>query len=170
MPPITLRYSGLFDLDGLYAAVTDWAKNYGYMWHEIDYKHKVPSPKGAEQEWKWQMTKEVNDYIHFKIFLQAHVWNLTEMKVDVNGKKKALSSGNLYITMKGTVTYDWQKKFSGGWFHELLGSLYARLHHRDLAGYWDLLHYRMYNLHAVFKKTLDMQTAKHPYKGYLGES
>mgnify|MGYP006415683771 CR=1 FL=1 len=46
-PPITLRYHGLFDFDGMYAAVIDWAKNYGFKWHEKDYKHKVPSPSGA---------------------------------------------------------------------------------------------------------------------------
>ncbi len=170
-PPMRMiRYSGLFDFDGLYSAMIDWAKNYGYMWHEIDYKHKVPSPKGAEQEWKWVMTKEVNDYVHFRVFIQAHVWNLTEMEVEVDGKKKVLSSGNMHIQMKGTVTYDWQSKFSGGWFSELLGSFYAKAHERDVANYWDTLHYRMYNLHAIIKKFFDMQTAKHPYKGYLGEN
>ncbi len=170
-PLRTLRYSGLFDFDGLYSAMIDWAKNYGYMWHEIDYKHKVPSPKGAEQEWKWQMTKEISDYIHLKIFMQAHIWNLTEIEVDIDGKKKALSSGNMHIQMKGTVTYDWQKKFSSGSrFSEWLGQIYAKLHERDLSGYWDMLHYRMYNLTAVMKKYFDMQTSKHHYKGYLGEN
>ena len=58
-----LRYSGIFDFDGLYAAVIDWAKNYNFMWHEVDYKHKVPNPLGAEQEWKWLLTKE-NRYLY----------------------------------------------------------------------------------------------------------
>ena len=56
---VELRFNGLFDLDGLYAAVVDWSKNYGYRWHEYTYKHKVPSPKGAEQELMWLITKNV---------------------------------------------------------------------------------------------------------------
>jgi len=169
-PRRTIRYQGLFDFDGLYAAMIDWAKNYGYMWHEIDYKHKVPSPKGAEQEWKWQMTKEVNEYVHFKILITSHGWDLTEVMVDVNGKKKPLTSGRIYIHMEGAVTFDWQKKFTGGPFPELLGKIYTRLHDRDRSNYWDTLHYRMYNLHAILKKYFDMQTTTHPYKGYLKEN
>ena len=42
-PRVTLQFNGLFDFDGMYAAIIDWAKNYGYMWNEYDYKHKVPS-------------------------------------------------------------------------------------------------------------------------------
>ena len=34
LPRITLRYNGLFDFDAMYAMIIDWAKNYGYMWHE----------------------------------------------------------------------------------------------------------------------------------------
>ncbi len=169
-PRRTIRYQGLFDFDGLYAAMTDWAKNYGYKWHEMDYKHKVPSPKGAEQEWKWQMTQEVNDYVHFKILITSHAWDLNEMMVDIDGKKKPLTSGRIYIHMDGTVTFDWQKKFTGGPFAELLGKIYTRLHDRYRSMYWDTLHYRMYSLHAILKKYFDMQTATHPYKGYLKEN
>ena len=58
LPRITLRYNGIFDFNGFYVAVTDCSKNYGYMWHEVDYKHKVPSAEGAEQELKWLLTKK----------------------------------------------------------------------------------------------------------------
>ncbi|MEK6899571.1 MAG: hypothetical protein AABX05_00450, partial [Nanoarchaeota archaeon] len=56
LPRITLRYNGVLDFDGFYSAVNDWAKTYGYMWHESSFKHKVPSSEGAEQEMAWILT------------------------------------------------------------------------------------------------------------------
>ena len=110
-PRLTLRYNGLFDFDGLYAAVIDWAKNYNFMWHEVDYKHKVPSPSGAEQELKWMMTKQVTEFIHYSIIFTIHIWDMLEVQVENDGRKRALTTARLYIWIDGTLTYDWQKRF-----------------------------------------------------------
>ena len=170
-PTITLRYNGLFDYDGLYAAIIDWCKNYGFMWHEVDYKHKVPSPAGAEQELVWQLTKRVTDYIHFKITFVVHIWDLLEVKVDTGGKQRTLSNARIDMVMKGTLEYDWQKRMKGSKFADWLGRTYRNLvFKKELeGGYVDQLYYRMWNLHALIKKYFDMQTKKYAYKGYLGE-
>ncbi|MBU1974653.1 MAG: hypothetical protein KKH52_04640 [Nanoarchaeota archaeon] len=169
---ITLRYAGIFDFDGFYAAVIDWAKNYGYMWHEVDYKHKIPSPAGAEQEWRWQMTKEVNDYISYKIVFRPIIFDMKEMEIEVDGKKKCLTSGRIEITIDGTVLYDWQKTFMGKWLPKKLGKIYNEyIFKKELESiYYDQLYYRIWNLQAIMKKFLDMQTKKYAYKGYLGEN
>jgi len=171
-PKITVRYRGLFDFDGLYSAVIDWAKNYGYMWNEIDYKHKIPSPRGAEQELKWEITKKVTDYIHYKILFNVHVWELTELEVEIDGKKKPLSNARIYIIMTPTLTFDWQKKFTKGKFAQKLGKIYRNLVKKKEVEslYNDQLYYRAWNLQAVIKKYFDMQTKKYAYKGYMGES
>ncbi|MBT4935275.1 hypothetical protein HOL21_04860 [Candidatus Woesearchaeota archaeon] len=167
---ITLRYTGLFDFDGLYAAIIDWAKNYGYMWHEKDYKHKVPSPSGAEQEWMWEMTKNVTDYIGHKIIFTVHSWDITEIQVDVEGKKKDLTNARLYIKIQPTLIYDWQKRFKGR-FGSKLGGWYQKVWRKDYEStYGDQLYYRVWDLHAIIKKYFDMQTKKYAYKGYLGET
>ena len=97
LPRSTIRYSGLFDFDGLYAAIIDWAKNYGYMWHEIDYKHKVPSPAGAEQEWKWSLIKRISKSHRYEILFTLHSWDLQEVVVEYDNKKKTLTKGRIYI-------------------------------------------------------------------------
>src|SRR3989344_8705210 len=102
LPPITLRYNGLFDFDGLYAAIIDWAKNYGYRWHDKAYKHKVPSPRGAEHEIEWEITKEVTEYISYTISFTVHIWDLREVEVLVDGKKKNLSNARVLMVMNGT--------------------------------------------------------------------
>ena len=169
IPRITLRYNGLFDLDGLYSAVVDWSKNYGYRWHEVDYKHKVPG-KGAEQEMKWLINKKINEYVEFQVLFTIHMWDMIE--VEVEGAQKNLSNARFYIHMDGKISYDWQKslkkagkfgKFLGKWYHQ-------RLLKRDMEAYIDVLYYRMWNIHAILKKYFDMQTKKYAYKGYLGEN
>ena len=169
-PRATIRYSGLFDFDGLYAAVIDWAKNYGYKWHEVDFKHKVPSPSGAEQEWKWRLMKDVNEFIHFDILFTVHSWDLQDVVVEYEGKKKNLTKGMIYIWIDGKLTHDRTKRFGGSKFKEWMGKTYAKIYDPEISEYWDTLHYRILNLHSILKKYFEMQTQKHPYKGYLKEN
>jgi hypothetical protein len=169
LPRITLRYNGLFDLDGMYAAVIDWAKNYGFRWHEVDYKHKVPGG-GAEQEMKWLLEKKVDEYAEFSILFTIHMWDLVE--VEVEGQHPNLSNARFYIYMDANIKFDWQGSlkntsrftaFLGKWYNE-------RLLKREMDEYFDVLYYRLWNLHALMKKYFDMQTKKYAYKGYLGEN
>ncbi|MEK6937416.1 MAG: hypothetical protein AABX04_00080 [Nanoarchaeota archaeon] len=169
---IIFHYQGLFDFDGMYAAIIDWAKNYGFMWQEVDYKHKVPNPKGAEVEFKWFLTKNVTDYISNEISITIHMWDLQEVEVDVDGKKKALSNARIYLWLEPKINFDWQKKYqSGGKFSQWLGKWYNRLLDKDFSAiYIDEHYYRTYDLHAVIKTYFDMQTKKYAYKNYLKES
>ncbi len=171
VPVMTLRYSGLFDFDGLYAAVISWAKHYGYKWHEQSYKHKVPNPRGAEQELDWTIENKVTDYILFRITFTIHSWEQTEMEVDVDGKRKPLTNAKIYMIIRGTVEYDWQKRFGGSKLAQKLGKWYAgAVQKKELEGiYHDQLYYRIQNLHSILKKYFDLQTQKYAYKGYLGE-
>ena len=170
LPKITLKYDGLFDFEGLYAAITDWAKNYGFLWHESDYKHKVPSPNGAEQEMKWVIEKKVTDYIEYQITFDVHIWDMQELEIEQDGEKKPVLKGRIYIIIKGKMVYDWQKKFAGSKFAEKLGDWYNKIMQRDIESKLDPLYYRMWNLHAVIRKYFDMQAKKYAYKGYLGEN
>lgn len=168
-----IRYIGLFDFDGIYATVIDWAKNYGYKWHESVYKHKVPSPAGAEQELRWQLTKNISEYIGFRIDITVHVFDLTEVVVNVGKKRKILTNGRVLISIKGTVIADWQNKFeSKSRFVRKLGEWYTGvvLEKQISSVHWDVLNYRMGNLHALLKQYFDMQTKKNEYEGYLGEN
>ena len=168
--PITIRYSGLFDFDGFYAAVIDWCKMYGYKWDEETYKHKVPSPKGAEQEWKWVCEKEVTEYLKYKITFKPHLWDMTEIEVEKDGKKKTLTNGRIEVPIQAVMIMDWQKKFVGSRFKEWMGKMYLKMYRRELENIWhDNLYYRLWNLQAIIKKYFDMQTKWHAYKKYLGE-
>lgn len=168
---MTLRYNGLFDFDGLFTLVMDWAKNYGYMWHEETYKHKVPTPFGTEQELKWIITKDVTEYVHYEIVFNIHVWEHLEVEVDVDGKKKTLSNAKIYIWIDPKMKLDWQGQFKGSALKKKLSSWYYKIYQKEFeSGFGDTIWYRCLNLHALLKKFFDMQTQKYNYKDYLKEA
>lgn len=164
MPQLTVRYSGLFDFDGLYAAVIDWAKNEGYMWHEKSFKHKVPRPYGAEQELEWEMTKNVTDFIRFEITFRVHIWDLKDVEVQANKGKQKLSQARILIVMNGKLITDWKGRFAKGKFNKFfLGKLYDHMGYYKTGDYIDSLVYRMLNLQSVLKKYFNMQTKRNVY-------
>jgi hypothetical protein len=171
-PSMRVRYNGLFDFDTLYAALIDWGKNYGYKVHEKQYKHKIPSPKGAEQEIKIDFLKNVTDFVKYTILIHIHVWDMTEVKVDVDGRKKQLTNARIEVKIDYIVDVDWQRKFKGdGWLIKKMSTWYAQIMGPNIEStYFDGLHYRVINLQSMVKKYFDMQSKAHPYEGYLGEN
>ncbi|MBR9682997.1 hypothetical protein GOV03_00465 [Candidatus Woesearchaeota archaeon] len=170
LPKAYIQYTGLFDFDGFYAAMIKWLKEREYEWHEKGQKHKVPTPKGAELEWNWEGRKEVTDYIKYVLGIKAHLWDITEVKVDQGRRKKKLMNGRIQLVMSGQVITDWQKKWGKNKFTKFLGRLYEKMIRREIeAVYIDTLYYRMWDLHAVIKKYFDMQTKWNEYNKYLKE-
>ena len=171
-PAATIRYRGLFDWDGLYLAIAEWFKRYRYFLHEEMYKHKVPSPRGAEQELHWYADVEVNEYYKYRITVDFHLWDMTEVEVIRDGKKKLLTNARLQIKLVGILYVDWQHKFEKNRFTLALRNFYNTcIIRRTLESiHADIVYYRMWDLHAYIKKYLDMQTAWHEYAGYLGEN
>lgn len=169
----TIRYQGLFDFDGLYLAAVDWCKSHRYYFHELDLKHKVPSPLGAEQEIWWRMDANITEFVKFDIAVEIHMWEMTEVEVIKDGKKKVLTNARIQIDLTGQYKTDYQGKFSkGGKFQVWMGKILTNyVWKKELTtGYGDMLYYRMWNLHTLFKKYLDMQTAWNEYAGYLKEN
>ena len=166
-----IRYHGLFDWEGLYYSIADWYKRYRFHLIEEMYKHKVPTPMGAEQELEWYGTLNVNEFVQFKITTVFHLWDMTEVEVVRNGKKKLLTNARLEIKIKGRVIFDWQDKFEKNKFTRMLRTLWLNyLYRREATTLWaDTLYYRMLGLVAHTKKYLDMQGQWHEYAGYLGE-
>ncbi len=168
-----IRYKGLFDYDAFYAGLVDWAKNYNFKFHEADYKHKVPTVKGAEQELIWNFIRNVDEYAQYEFKLDFHMWDMKEVKVNIGGgREKSLFSGRVEVKVSPILHTDWQKKFikKKNWFTRFLGHLYFKIMITDIEVFHvDTIRYRHNNLVAHIRKLLDMEAKAHPYKDYLGE-
>ncbi|MBI4153188.1 hypothetical protein HY497_01575 [Candidatus Woesearchaeota archaeon] len=166
-----IRYKGLFDWEGLYYSIADWYKRYRFYLIEEMYKHKVPTPLGAEQELHWYGTLDLTEFVQFRIDTSFHLWDMTEVEVVKNGKKKLLTNARIEIKVEGTLTFDYQNKFEKNKLTRVLKALWLNyLYRREATTLWqDTLYYRMLGLVAHIKKYLDMQGKSHEYAGYLGE-
>jgi len=171
MPKLRVRYKGLFDFDGLYNLIAHWFKSRGYWFHETTYKHKVPSPLGAEDELKWEGTKKVNDYVQYEIEIEMHLWDMTEVEVEKDGVKKTLTNARFELIIDGDLEIDYQGRWQRSAFWAAVGDFYHKyiIKKEWETVYGDELWYRMQKLQNTIKEFMDMQAKGYEYKGYLGE-
>ncbi len=158
--PMNIKYRGVFDFDGLYRMMVDWFENQGYEFQETTYKHKVPSPMGAEQELGWFAWRKVNAYVKYWVKISFHIWDMKEVEVIRDGKKKKMLSARMHIEFSGYVELDWQKTFSGNKFLVALQDWMNKyVLHKTITGTWeDELYYRIHKLFYLTKQYLNMET------------
>ena len=167
-----IRYKGLFDFDGLYNLIAAWMKARGYWFQEKVYKHKVPLPTGAEQEISFTGSKDITEFYRHNMALDFHLWDMTEVEVEVKGVKKTLTSARMEIIITGDLEVDYQGRFEKKKFlQELRNFLMKYIIKEEMEGvYADELRYRLYKLHTAIKEYLDMQAQGSEYAGYLGDN
>ena len=171
-PKLIIRYKGLFDFNGLYNVMVQWMKARRFWFHEDTYKHKVPSPAGAEQEILWKADKKVTEFYMQEITIYMHIWDMTEVEVAQKGITKKLTNARIEIQIIGAVTIDYEKRWEESTFYIALLDFYRKYIAKEEIEtlYGDQLYYRMYKLHAAIKEFLDMQAKGNEYAGYLGDN
>jgi hypothetical protein len=168
---LLIRYKGVLDLEGLYRVVVQWLKSRRFWFHETTYKHKVPSPFGAEEEITFNGERKCTEYYRDDIRVYFHVWDQQEVEVIREGKKQKLIKAKVEIQIQGTLVLDWQGMFDRSPFMQKLRNfIHAHIIHEKIENIWhDELFYRTMKLQAVIKDYLDMQTKSHEYAGYVGD-
>lgn len=163
--PMSLKFSGLFDFDGLYKVITDWFIEYGFYLEEPVYKHKVPTPAGAEQEIEWTGWKKINEYVRYWIDVYTHIYNLRDVEVVKEGVKKTLQRAEIIIEFDAHVETDYPGMINTK-FGEYLRDFWDNyLLKKDMDVVWtDQLYYIMYKLHTAVKEFLGMETYPDPFK------
>src|SRR3989338_696082 len=97
---LILKYSGIFDLKGLYGTITEWFIDYGFYLEEPSWKHKVPSQSGAEQEIEFTGWKKINEYVIYWVELYIHIYDLVDVDVVKEGVKKKLNRANMALEFR----------------------------------------------------------------------
>lgn len=168
----TIRYKGLFDFDGLYNLMVQWMKARRFWFHEVKYKHKVPSPYGAEQEIFFMGEKKVTDYFQYRLTVDIHIWDMTEVEVVHNGVKKTLTNARMQIILIGYLDIDWEKRWDTSKKWKTLKDFYNKyiLKEEIESIYWDTIQYKTQHFMNVIKEFLDMEAKGYEYKGYIGDT
>ena len=154
-----IYYAGVFDYNKLFRTIAAWYADMGYEFQEDVYKHKVPSPLGAEQEWKVAGWRKVNEYVQFWIYIRGYVWELKEIDVVIDGEKQKMCKGKLQLQFYIDVWLDYNNKFKGPMQEKLQAFLNNHVWRKQIESGWeDEVYYRMYKLHLQIKKSLNMST------------
>ncbi len=167
LDPTLVKYKGVFDFNNMFQVIYDWLEDHEYEVNEKIFKHKIPTPKGAEKEIEWEAYREVTHYIKYKITFKFKVFDLRDVEV-VRGEEKLMKSyGKLRINISPILMVDYNEIFSGNKFKVFLGKLFnEKVYNMDIGVlYADPLQYRMYQLQGVIKQTLDMETQYNAFAG-----
>ncbi len=159
LPTARLIYQGVFDWDNLYKTLRNWLNDRDYEISERMYKHKVPSPAGAEDEVKWEGMRKVSGMVKFRLNVYFHLYDMKEVDVIKEGAKTRMTKARIMGEFTGSVEVDYSNKWFGKskfmdivsqWFFDWVW----RKNWDNI--YSDELYYTMYKFYSAAKETLDM--------------
>ncbi len=164
MDAIEIRFKGIYDFEGLYKVLRQWFFDRKYDFHETKYKDKVGSPFGNEVEINMAPWLKINEFVKYNVSVKTHFYDVKEFETVVDGEKKLMTEGRFFIVLNGTVEFDYNNKFKTPFEKWALKFLvrtalkkYFELH------YFDGVTYDVYELEALIKKHLKMDTSYNAY-------
>lgn len=109
---VHLRYKGVFNLQDLIKAITDWFEKKGYEFYIYQTKAKKKD-FGAEEEYGIRGWVNETEYHRLIVDVYLHLYDAVPVEITENGEKKEMTKAAMYIKVEG----DLQKDFSGRFKH-----------------------------------------------------
>ena len=121
-----IKHKGIFDFKETYNLVYDWLVNEGYDINEKTYKENI-GPGGAKEiEIEWDCHRKISDYFKFLIKIEYHIIGMTDVEVEIDGKKEKMNKGQFEFTIKGILVKDHESRWENSPFFKFLRTLYDR--------------------------------------------
>lgn len=121
-----LKYAGLLDLEQTYKFTYEWLKREDLNVIEDEYSEKVKS-NGKELEIKWTASKKFTDYFKVVLSLKWRILGLSDVEVEVDGKKKKMNkAADFSMEFKGVLEKDYSNKWEGSAFNKFIKDVYNK--------------------------------------------
>ena len=91
-----LEHSGIFNFADVYSFMHTWLTDNIYGVQEERYKEKV-SGSSRDISFEWKASKKTTDYFKVEHTIKVEVTGLTEVEVEIDGKKKRTNKGKIII-------------------------------------------------------------------------
>src|SRR3989338_6535994 len=85
-----IKYNGPLDFGGMYRHIHQWLVDQKYWVHEKEYKFKVPTPLGSENEVTILAWRKENHYVKYHITVIIHAWDVHKVEVVKDGRKQLM--------------------------------------------------------------------------------
>jgi hypothetical protein len=117
--------SGLFDYSGLYGYAHGWLKENGYGVSEDKYSEKIgASSKDIDIEWK--ASKKITDYFKIEHSIKFEIKGMSDVEVEIDGKKKKTNKGKVAIEIKTILINDYKSNWESSPFMKFLRDIYDK--------------------------------------------
>jgi len=159
-----IRFTGIFDFDGLYKLMVNWFLDRNYDFYEPLYKDKGMDI-GREVEIEWETEKEIDEYFKYQIDIYFHLWEVQPVEVIIEGEKKMLTKAKIEIRLKPKVVADYENRWDRSEFRKKLRDFYLTyvINKKIELQIVEPLYNRMYELHTLIKDYLKMSTKGSAY-------
>ncbi|MFH1972043.1 MAG: hypothetical protein ABIJ18_01040 [archaeon] len=129
------RHNGYIDINNLFKEIPKWFNGFEYDFWEKGLGQKDIGI-GKEYASDWTASREVNNYIQFKIDVKLFIKNIN--KVEVNDEKRFRAEAEVYFSSEMQKNY--RGTFPKNKFGEILRHIYERyIRYHELVEYEDKL-------------------------------
>jgi hypothetical protein len=156
----TIRYRGIFDLDGLYKYMVKWIKD-----HDFDFYERRILDKPPYKIYKFEGRKKISFYCMFLMLPEIWIWEDKPVEVIREGHVKQLTEARMKIVINGGYILDYDGDFEKSIGLKKIENFLNNhiLYHETLLKYFDYLDYYLYDFMTDVKKYLEMETATNAY-------
>jgi hypothetical protein len=172
MPPPHIRFKGVWDMQDLYEFMISWLRERKYKFHEKVYKHKHPSPFGAERQYVWLAEKEETEIYKFQIEIFIHTYDAHDIQVKMkDGKIRTFTKGRIYLEFHSRIFMYNDERWAKNRFWANLRIFLNNYIMRKKHGWdeWDVLIYReTQKLIWLTRRRLKMEYDEYEQKYWTG--
>jgi hypothetical protein len=120
-----MAHSGVFGFSDFYKYAHSWLKDEDYGVAEEKYTEKV-SGNERDISIEWKVTKQISDYLKTGWKIEFEVEKLTDVEVEIDGKKKKMNKGKVNIEIKAAIFKDPESKWESSPFNRFLRDIYNK--------------------------------------------
>lgn len=117
--------SGLMDFKAFYSFAHSWLREENYDVEEEKYSETV-NGNTRDIVIEWKATKTLSDYFKHEIKIKYDVKELSDVEVEIDGKKKKMNKGKILIEITGNLIRDPESKWDITPWYRLLRDFYNK--------------------------------------------
>src|SRR3989344_5351606 len=120
-----LEHEGLMDFKGFYNFMYNWLKSEGFTVYEDEYVEKV-SGEFKELRIKWKVSKQLSDYFKVEYNIKTEVRRMSDVEVEIEGKKKKMQKALMEMDFKGSLVKDVDSGWEGHSWLRFMREIYDK--------------------------------------------
>ena len=133
-----VKYTGYGDFKDIYNFAYGWFKGEGFSVVEELYNEKVKG-ESKDIEMVWATSKKLTDYFKAEVGLKWRILGMSDVEVEVDGKKKKMNKFNeIGIEIKGVLVRDydskWNKNVTSKFFKEVYNKYVIPARNKEMEG------------------------------------